>query len=47
MHPGLSAEMMFEKNWKKKRPAKLISFLSPLVGLEPTTCGLTVRRSTD
>ena len=22
-------------------------FLAPLVGLEPTTCGLTVRRSTD
>ena len=26
---------------------KLICFMAPPVGLEPTTCGLTVRRSTD
>ena len=24
-----------------------VFFMAPLVGLEPTTCGLTVRRSTD
>ena len=31
---------------KKRDQQKLIS-LAPPVGLEPTTCGLTVRRSTD
>ena len=31
---------------KEKRLA-FASRLAPLVGLEPTTCGLTVRRSTD
>ena len=32
----------------KRRPSKrMVFFLAPLVGLEPTTCGLTVRRSTD
>ena len=33
---------------KKKDPlSRVFLFLAPLVGLEPTTCGLTVRRSTD
>ena len=37
------------KNTKKRLPiVRLAVFpLAPLVGLEPTTCGLTVRRSTD
>ena len=41
----------FESNGsinKKDRVADAtLSFLAPPVGLEPTTCGLTVRRSTD
>ena len=33
---------------EEKRTCDLqVLFLAPLVGLEPTTCGLTVRRSTD
>ena len=32
---------------KKTDQPKLICFMAPPVGLEPTTCGLTVRRSTD
>ena len=32
---------------KEATPNGVASFLAPLVGLEPTTCGLTVRRSTD
>ena len=31
----------------KKALAFASAFLAPPVGLEPTTCGLTVRRSTD
>ena len=35
--------------WKNKKDHTLcgLFFLAPPVGLEPTTCGLTVRRSTD
>ena len=32
---------------KKHHPFGWCYLLAPLVGLEPTTCGLTVRRSTD
>ena len=32
---------------KKDTLSRVFLFLAPLVGLEPTTCGLTVRRSTD
>ena len=40
------------ENWdqnakKEHHPIGWCSFLAPPVGLEPTTCGLTVRRSTD
>ena len=31
----------------KSDMSKHVAFMAPLVGLEPTTCGLTVRRSTD
>ena len=36
--------------WEHKKeatPNGVASYLAPPVGLEPTTCGLTVRRSTD
>ena len=36
-----------EANYKEKDIQTDVPFLAPLVGLEPTTCGLTVRRSTD
>ena len=32
---------------KRTPPIRVVFFLAPPVGLEPTTCGLTVRRSTD
>ena len=32
---------------KRPRSFERVLFMAPLVGLEPTTCGLTVRRSTD
>ena len=41
----------FQNNIKQKTSQVLVdlrgSFMAPPVGLEPTTCGLTVRRSTD
>ena len=38
---------MHPKSQKETTPNWCGSFLAPPVGLEPTTCGLTVRRSTD
>ena len=35
------------KHKNKRTTEVVLLFLAPPVGLEPTTCGLTVRRSTD
>ena len=44
----VSSLMQMHQGTKKSRyPNGYLLFLAPLVGLEPTTCGLTVRRSTD
>ena len=47
--PDCRQEPPFESNgYKIKRRTEVRRFsMAPPVGLEPTTCGLTVRRSTD
>ena len=46
--PEVTSFVQKGKHHLKKRLVETSRFfLAPLVGLEPTTCGLTVRRSTD
>ena len=45
--PG-QASILLAGEYNKKTPSRWLGvFMAPPVGLEPTTCGLTVRRSTD
>ena len=44
---AMGSSPTFGCNKKDRAAFATLSFLAPPVGLEPTTCGLTVRRSTD